>query len=115
MNKYNPIISSIIRYNHNVNFTPSLPKVLIAIYYITNYVTKSQTDYKQLILTITILKKAQEVTKAEVTTDIGLLVPKPLDITKFVLKAYYRFTRDTEVGALIVAYFLLNQPSFYIL
>ncbi|KAH6668289.1 hypothetical protein B0J14DRAFT_600294 [Halenospora varia] len=44
VNKYNPVISSTIRCNHDVNFTPSSPKVLAAIYYMTNYVTKSQTD-----------------------------------------------------------------------
>src|SRR3981189_426059 len=38
---------------------------------------------------------------------------KPLDMAKFALKAYHRFTRDTEVGAPAVAHFLLNQPSFY--
>ena len=60
------------------------------------------------MLTATVLKKVQEVTKAEVAIDIKLLVPKPLDMAKFVLKAYYRFIRDIEVGAPLVAYFLLN-------
>jgi hypothetical protein len=34
-------------------------------------------------------------------------------MAKFVLKAYYRFTRDIEVRAPAVAYFLLSQLSFY--
>jgi hypothetical protein len=113
INKYNPVISSAIRCNHDVNFTPSSPKVLAAIYYMTNYITKSQTDRGQLVLAAAVLKKAQEVAEAEVAADIGLPVPKPLDIAKFALKAYHRFTRDIEVGAPTVAYFLLNQPSFY--
>jgi hypothetical protein len=37
VNKYNPVISSAIRCNHDVNFTPSSPKVLAAIYYMTNW------------------------------------------------------------------------------
>ena len=58
MNKYNPVISSTIRCNYDVNFTPLSPKVLAAIYYITNYVTKSQTDHRQLVLAAAVLKKA---------------------------------------------------------
>lgn len=38
----------------------------------------------------------------------GLLALEPLDMSKFALKAYNRFIRDVEVGALIVAYFLLR-------
>jgi hypothetical protein len=115
VNKCNPIISSAIRYNYNINFTPLLPKVLAAVYYITNYIIKYQTDRGQLTLAITVLKKSQEVAEAKATADIGLPIPKPLDMAKFVLKVYYRFTRDTEVGAPAVAYFFLNQSSFYIL
>ncbi|KAL5324764.1 hypothetical protein ACEPPN_005881 [Leptodophora sp. 'Broadleaf-Isolate-01'] len=33
---------------------------------------------------------AQEVAEAEATADIGLPVPKPLNMAKFALKAYYR-------------------------
>ncbi|KAH6668512.1 hypothetical protein B0J14DRAFT_488349, partial [Halenospora varia] len=40
INKYNPVISSAIRCNHDVNFTPTSPRVLAAVYYMTNYVTK---------------------------------------------------------------------------
>ncbi len=114
VNKYNPVISSAIRCNHDVNFTPSSPKVLAAVYYMTNYVTKSQTDRGQLVLAAAVLKKAQEVAEAEAAADIGLPTPPPLDMAKFALKAYHRFTRDTEVGAPAVAHFLLNQPSFYV-
>ena len=105
VNKYNPVISSAIRCNHDVNFTPSSPKVLAAVYYMTNYVTKSQTDRGQLVLAAAVLKKAQEVAEAEAAADVGLPVPKPLDMAKFALKAYHRFTRDTEVGAPAVAHF----------
>jgi hypothetical protein len=35
-------------------------------------------------------------------------------MSKFVLKAYNRFTRDVEAGALAVAHFLFGQPSAYI-
>ena len=67
------------------------------------------------MLAAAVLKKVQEVAKAKVAIDIGLLVLKPLDMAKFALKAYHRFIRDTEVGASVVAYFLFNQPSFYML
>jgi hypothetical protein len=113
VNRYNPVISSAIRCNNDVNFTPSSPKVLAAVYYMTNYVTKSQTDRGQLVLAAAVLKKVQEVAEAEAAANVGLPVPKPLDMAKFALKAYHRFTRDTEVGAPAVAHFLLNQPSFY--
>ena len=114
INKYNPIISSAIRCNHDINFTPSSPKVLAAIYYMTNYATKAQTDRGQLILAAAILKKAQEVAEAKATEDSGLPALPPLDMSKFALKAYNRFTRDVEVGAPAVAHFLLGQPSTYI-
>jgi hypothetical protein len=114
VNKYNPVISSAIRCNHDVNFTPSSPKVLAAVYYMTNYATKAQTDRGQLVLAAAILKKAQEVAEAKAAEDIGLPAPPPLDMSKFALKAYNRFTRDTEVGAPAVAHFLLGQPSAYI-
>ncbi|CZR69862.1 uncharacterized protein PAC_19762 [Phialocephala subalpina] len=114
VNKYNPIISSAIKCNHDVNFTPSSSKVLAAVYYMTNYVTKSQTDRGQLVLAAAVLKKAQEVAKAKATADVDLPTPPPLDMAKFALKAYHRFTRDTEMGAPAVAHFLLNQPSFYV-
>jgi hypothetical protein len=58
INKYNPIIISTIGYNHNINFTILSPKVLAAIYYITNYTTKAQVNWGQLILAMAILKKA---------------------------------------------------------
>ena len=60
------------------------------------------------------LKKAQETTEATAVENGGLLAPKPLDMSKFALKAYNRFTRDVEVGALAMAHFLLRQPSVYI-
>jgi hypothetical protein len=41
VNKYNPVITSTVRYNHDVNFTLSSPKVLAAVYYMTNYTTKA--------------------------------------------------------------------------
>lgn len=41
VNKYNPVIASATGYNYDVNFTASSPKVLAAIYYITNYATKA--------------------------------------------------------------------------
>jgi hypothetical protein len=41
VNKYNRAIISTTGYNHDVNFTASSPKVLAAIYYMTNY-TASQ-------------------------------------------------------------------------
>jgi hypothetical protein len=114
VNKYNPVISSAIRCNHDVNFTPSSPKVLAAVYYMTNYATKAQTDRGQLVLAAAILKKAQEVAEAKAASDSGLPAPPPLDMSKFALKAYNRFTKDTEVGAPAVAHFLLGQPSAYI-
>jgi hypothetical protein len=114
VNKYNPVISSAIRCNHDVNFTPSSPKVLAAVYYMTNYATKAQTDRGQLVLAAAILKKAQEVAEAKAAEDSGLSVPPPLDMSKFALKAYNRFTKDAEVGAPAVAHFLLGQPSAYV-
>lgn len=80
----------------------------------TNYATKSQTDRGQLVLAAAVLKKAQEVAEAEAAADAGLPVPQPLDMAKFALKAYHRFTRDTEVGAPAVTHFLLKQPLFYV-
>jgi hypothetical protein len=43
-----------------------------------------------------------------------LPAPEPLDMSKFALKAYNRFTRDVEVSAPAVVHFLLGQPSAYI-
>jgi hypothetical protein len=44
VNKYNPVIASATRCNHDVNFTPSSSKVLAAVYYMTNYATKAQVN-----------------------------------------------------------------------
>lgn len=41
LNKYNPVLASAIRCNHDITFTPSSPKVLAAVYYMTNYATKA--------------------------------------------------------------------------
>ena len=60
------------------------------------------------------LKKAQETAEAAAAEDSDLQAPELLNISKFVLKAYNRFTRDVEVGAPAVAHFLLRQPSVYI-
>ncbi|KFZ04582.1 hypothetical protein V501_09131, partial [Pseudogymnoascus sp. VKM F-4519 (FW-2642)] len=114
VNKYNPVIASATGYNHDVNFTASSPKVLAAIYYMTNYATKAQVDRGQLVLAAAVLKKAQETAEAAAAENGGLLAPEPLDMSKFALKAYNRFTRDVEVGAPAVAHFLLGQPSAYI-
>jgi formylmethanofuran dehydrogenase subunit B len=64
VNKYNPVIASATGYNHDVNFTASSPKVLAAIYYMTNYATKAQVDRGQLVLATALLKKAQEIAEA---------------------------------------------------
>jgi hypothetical protein len=112
VNKYNLVIASAIRCNHDVNFTPSSPKVLSAIYYMTNYATKAQVDRGQLVLAAAVLKKAQETAEAA-AIESGGLAPE-FDMSKFALKAYNRFTRDVEVGAPAVAHFLLGQPSAYI-
>jgi hypothetical protein len=72
----------------------------------TNYATKVQVDRGQLVLAAAVLKKAQEVAEAAAA-------PPALDMSKFALKAYNRFTRDTEVGGPAVANFLLGQPSAY--
>ena len=114
VNKYNPVIASATGYNHDVNFTASSPKVLAAIYYMTNYATKAQVDRGQLVLAAAMLKKAQETAEAAAAKDSGLPAPEPLDMSKFALKAYNRFTRDVEVGAPAVAHFLLGQPSAYV-
>jgi hypothetical protein len=113
VNKYNPVIASATGYNHDVNFTASSPKVLAAIYYMTNYATKAQVDRGQLVLAAAVLKKAQETAESAAVESGGLQVPE-LDMSKFALKAYNRFTRDVEVRALAVAHFLLGQPSVYI-
>jgi hypothetical protein len=115
LNKYNPVIVSAIRCNYNVTFTPLSPKVLATVYYITNYTTKAQVDRGQLVLAAAVLKKAQEVTEAAAADSTGLAPLLPLDMSKFALKAYNRFTRDTEVSSPAVAYFLLGQLSAYIL
>jgi hypothetical protein len=114
VNKYNPVIASAIRCNHDLNFTPSSPKVLAAVYYMTNYATKAQVDRGQLVLAAAVLKKAQEAAEAAAAENSDLPAPPPLDMSKFALKAYNRFTRDVEVGAPAVAHFLLGQPSAYI-
>lgn len=113
VNKYNPVIASATGYNHDVNFTASSPKVLAAIYYMTNYATKAQVDRGQLVLAAAVLKKAQETAEAAAAANNDLLAPEQLDMSKFALKAYNRFTRDVEVGAPAVAHFLLGQPSAY--
>jgi hypothetical protein len=112
--KYNRVIASAMRYNHDVNFTPSSPRVLATIYYMTNYATKAQVDRGQLVLAAAMLKKAQEMAEAAAAGDSDLSAPEPLDMSKFALKAYNCFTRDVEVGTPAVAYFLLGQPSAYI-
>jgi hypothetical protein len=91
----------------------SSPKVLAAIYYITNYATKAQVNRGQLVLAAALLKKAQETAEAAAAQD-SLPVPEQMDISKFALKAYNRFTRGVEVGAPAVAHYLLGQPSAYI-
>src|SRR5260370_27727591 len=113
VNKYNPLIASAIRCNHDVNFTPSSPRVLASIFYMTNYATKAQVDRGQLVLAAAVLKKAQEVAEAAAAENTDIPAPPPLDMSKFALKAYNRFTRDTEVGGPAVAHFLLHQPSAY--
>ena len=115
MNKYNAVIASATGSNHDVNFTALSPKVLAAVYYITNYATKAQVDQGQLVLAAAVLKKAQETAEAAAAEDSDLLAPELLDMSKFALKAYNHFIRDVEVGAPTVAHFLLGQPSAYIL
>jgi hypothetical protein len=114
VNKYNPVLASATGYNHDVNFTASNPKVLAAVYYMTNYATKAQVDRGQLVLAAAVLKKAQETAEAAAAESSDLPAPEALDMSKFALKAYNRFTRDVEVGAPAVAHFLLGQPSAYI-
>ena len=114
VNKYNPAIASATGYNHDVTFISSSPGVLAAVFYMTNYATKAQADRGQLVLAAALLKKAQEMAEAAAAKEADLPAPPPLDMSKFALKAYNRFTRSVEVGAPAVAHFLLGQPSAYI-
>jgi hypothetical protein len=86
LNKYNPVIASAIRCNHDVNFTPSSPKVLAAIYYMTNYATKAQVDRGQLVLAAAVLRKAQEAAEAAATKNNDLPAPEPLDMFEICIK-----------------------------
>ncbi|KFY67930.1 hypothetical protein V496_01338 [Pseudogymnoascus sp. VKM F-4515 (FW-2607)] len=97
VNKYNPVIASAIGYNHNVNFTALSPKV----------------NRGQLVLAAAVLKKAQEASKAAASKNGSLLAPEPLNMSKFALKAYNRFTRDIEVKTNVrkVLNSLLNETS----
>ena len=110
VNNYNRLIASALRCNHDVKVTVSSPKVLAEVYYMTNYATKAQVDRGQLVLAAAVLKKAQETAEAAAADDNCLPAPAPLDMSKFALKAYNRFTRAVEVGAPAVAHFLLGQP-----
>jgi hypothetical protein len=60
------------------------------------------------MLAAAVLKKAQETAKAAAFKGSGLPAPKPLNMFKFVLKAYNRFIKDAEVSALAVAHFLFR-------
>jgi hypothetical protein len=73
----------------------------------TNYTTKAQVDWGQLVLAAAVLKKAQETAEAAAVDSSGLAALE-LNMLKFVLKAYNHFTRDVEVSAPAVAHFLLG-------
>jgi hypothetical protein len=60
------------------------------------------------VLAAAVLKKAYKIAEAATVVDRDLLAPEPLNMSKFVLKAYNRFIRDVEVRALAVAHFLLG-------
>jgi hypothetical protein len=76
VNKYNPVIASTTGYNHDVNFTVSSPKVLAAIYYMTNYATKAQVNQGQLVLAAAVLKKAQETAEVVAAKNGDLPAPE---------------------------------------
>lgn len=60
VNLWSLAIASLISSNHNINFISSSIKILVFVYYITNYAIKGDYSQYQRIMAIAIIKKAFE-------------------------------------------------------
>jgi hypothetical protein len=56
INNWNPLISSILRSNHDITFIPSMTKTLASVYYMTNYATKDDVKLHQVVIRAAVLK-----------------------------------------------------------
>lgn len=110
VNSWNPVIASLIRSNHNINFIPSSIKALALIHYITNYATKGDCSQHQRVMAAAMVRKAFDDHENQLGDGPGMYTPS---LDKFALKAFNRLSHDREVSGSLVASFLLDLPDHY--
>lgn len=110
MNPWFPVIVSLIRSNHDINFILSSVKAFTLFYYITNYTIKRDYNQYQRIIAIAIVKKIFE--------DQNKPGSKPLfympTLDKFLLKVFNKLLQNREFSGTLVMRFLLDLLDYYI-
>ena len=65
INRWNPLISSVLRSNHDISFIPSTSKTLASVYYMTNYATKDDIKLHQVVVMAAVLRLSLEHAESE--------------------------------------------------
>ena len=113
INPWNPVLSSLIRSNHDINFLPTKMKALAIIHYITNYATKGDCSQYQRIMSAAIVRKAYEDAQSKATATGSSLPVRHADLDKFALRTFNRLAYEREVSGPLAASCLLDLPDHY--
>ncbi len=111
VNPWNPVLSSLIRSNHDINFLPTKMKALVIIHYITNYATKGNCSQYQHIMSAVIVWKVYKDAQAKVTATTTPV--RYADLDKFALRTFNRLAYAREVSGPLVASCLLGFSDHY--
>jgi hypothetical protein len=125
INRWNPIISSVLRSNHDISFIPSTSKTLASVYYMTNYATKDDIKLHQVVMMGAVLRlsmehaetegRASQTQQVESARHAQPIPPaQTVDWSKFALRLYNRFAREREISGVAIANHILQQPAFYL-
>jgi hypothetical protein len=124
INRWNPIMSSVLRSNHDISFIPSTSKTLASVYYMTNYATKDDMKLHQIVMMGAVLRlsmehaetegRASQTQQAESARHAQPIPPaQGVDWSKFALRLYNKFAREREISGVAIANHILQQPAFY--
>ncbi len=109
INLWNPVLAFILKSNQNITFVASSSNALALIYYITNYVIKSNCSQYQWIMHTVFVKKAHDNIKLSANVITNVLPDK------FAFRAFNRFTYNREISGCLVTSYLLELPDYYTL
>lgn len=115
VNSWNPILTSLIRSNPDINFIPSNIKALTFIRYIINYTIKADCSQCQCVIDTTFVQNTHNKTMQQYNMKNPGNQPYTIKLDKFSLCTFNRLIYNYEISKPLAANTILGPLEFYIL